>query len=85
MFFVRFIFYFALSFSLLCIPVEKDQLLFNKIFLFVSPYARDVVKTTKQKISTTKRYSKKLYSNSSPKAEEDKVQSQMAGIKKASE
>lgn len=48
----------------------------------VTPYARDAVKTTKQKLSTTKRYSKKLYSNSTPELEEDHVKSKMSAVSK---
>jgi hypothetical protein len=82
MFIIRFAFYFTLSFAILCIPIGGGQQLFDKIFTMVTPYARNVVKTTKQKITTTKRYSKKLYSNSTPAVEEDEVKSKMSGIQK---
>ena len=82
MFIIRFAFYFTLSFAILCIPVGGGQQLFDKIFTMVTPYARNAVKATKQKMSTTKRYSKKLYSNSTPVIEEDEVKSKMAGIQK---
>ncbi|MBC7427238.1 MAG: hypothetical protein H7336_01420 [Bacteriovorax sp.] len=84
MFIIRFAFYFTLSFAILCIPVGGGQQLFDKLFSMVTPYARDAVKTTKQKMSSTKRYSKKLYSNSTPVVEEDEVKSKMAGIQKKS-
>ena len=84
MFIIRFAFYFVLSFGILCIPVGGGQQLFDKLFTMVTPYARDAVKTTKQKLTTTKRYSKKLYSNSTPAVEEDEVKSKMAGIQKKS-
>jgi hypothetical protein len=82
MFIIRFVFYFTLSFAILCIPIGGGQQLFDKIFTMVTPYARNVVKTTKQKITTTKRYSKKLYSNSTPLAEKDEVKTKMSGIQK---
>lgn len=82
MFIIRFVFYFTLSFAILCIPIGGGNQLFDKLFSMVSPYARDAAKATKQKFSSTKRYSKKLYSNSEPKLEEDQVKSKMAGIKK---
>jgi hypothetical protein len=84
MFIIRFAFYFTLSFAILCIPIGGGHQLFDKIFSMVTPYARNAVKTTKQKITTTKRYSKKLYSNSTPVIEEDEVKSKMAGIQKKS-
>lgn len=78
MFIIRFVFYFTLSFAILCIPIGGGRQLFDKIFTMVTPYAREVVKTTKQKITSTKRYSKKLYSNSNPIIEEDEVKSKMS-------
>jgi len=82
MFIIRFVFYFSLSFAILCIPIGDGRQLFDKIYSLVTPYAREAVKTTKQKLSTTKRYSKKLYSNSEPIIEEDQVKSKMSSIKK---
>lgn len=80
MFIIRFAFYFTLSFAILCIPIGGGRQLFDKLFSMVTPYAREAVKTTKQKITTTKRYSKKLYSNSTPKVEEDEVKSKMSSV-----
>ena len=80
MFIIRFTFYFTLSFAILCIPIGDGRQLFDKIFSMVTPYAREAIKTTKQKITTTKRYSKKLYSNSTPIIEEDEVKSKMASV-----
>lgn len=82
MFIIRFAFYFTLSFAILCIPIGDGQQLFDKIFTMVTPYARTAVKTTKQKFTSTKRYSKKLYSNSEPAMEEDEVKSKMSAQKK---
>lgn len=82
MFIIRFAFYFTLSFAILCIPIGGGQQLFDKLFSMVTPYARDAVKTTKQKMSSTKRYSKKLYSNSSPAEQEDEVKSKMAAVQR---
>lgn len=84
MFVIRFVFYFTLSFAILCIPIGDNRQLFDKLYSMVTPYARDAIKTTKQKISTTKRYSKKLYSNSDPRQEleEDEVKSKQAAVKK---
>lgn len=84
MFIIRFVFYFTLSFAILCIPIGSNRQLFDKLYSMVTPYARDAVKTTKQKISTTKRYSKKLYSNSDPEQalERDEVKSKMSAVKK---
>jgi hypothetical protein len=81
MFLIRFIFYFTLSFAILCIPVGNGHHLFDKLYELVTPYADKVVLTTKQKMSTTKRYSKKLYSNSEP-IEKDEVKVKLAGIQK---
>jgi len=80
MFIIRFAFYFTLSFAILCIPIGGGRQLFDKLFSMVTPYAREAVKTTKQKITTTKRYSKKLYSNSTPAVEEDEVKSKMSSV-----
>ena len=84
MFLIRFVFYFSLSFAILCIPIGNERQLFDKLYAMVTPYARDAVKTTKQKISSTKRYSKKLYSNSEPEQEinEDQVKSKMSSVSK---
>ena len=80
MFIIRFAFYFTLSFAILCIPIGGGRQLFDKIFSLVTPYAREAIKTTKQKITSTKRYSKKLYSNSTPVIEVDEVKSKMSSI-----
>lgn len=82
MFVIRFVFYFTLSFAILCIPIGNNRQLFDKLYGMVTPYARNAISTTKQKISTTKKYSKKLYSNSAPAVEEDTVKSKMAGLQK---
>lgn len=81
MFLIRFVFYFTLSFAILCIPVGGGHQLFHKLYGLVTPYADKAVSTTKQKLTTTKRYSKKLYSNSEP-LERDEVKTRLAGIKK---
>lgn len=83
MFIIRFVFYFTLSFAILCIPIGNDRQLFDKLYSMVTPYARQAVKTTKQKMATTKRYSKKLYSNSDPdQQEEDVVKSKQSSVKR---
>ena len=82
MFLIRFVFYFAISFAILCIPVGDGLHLFDKLYTMVTPYARKAVNTTKQKFSSTKRYSKKLYSNSEP-IEKDEVKTKYAALKKA--
>jgi regulator of replication initiation timing len=83
MFIIRFAFYFTISFAILCIPVGGGQQLFDKLFNMVTPYASKAVNTTKQKFSSTRRYSKKLYSNSEPmQVEEDEVKSKMASVLK---
>ena len=81
MFLIRFVFYFALSFAILCIPIGNGNHLFDKFYGMVTPYADKAVATTKQKMSVTKRYSKKLYSNSEP-IEKDEVKVKLAGIQK---
>lgn len=81
MFLIRFVFYFTLSFAILCIPVGGGQHLFDKLLSYVTPYADKAMHTTKQKLSTTKRYSKKLYSNSEP-FERDEIKTHLAGVKK---
>ena len=83
MFIIRFVFYFTLSFAILCIPIGNEEQLFDKLFSMVTPYASNAIKTTKQKISSTKRYSKKLYANSSPaEHEEDEVKSKMSSVQR---
>lgn len=82
MFIFRFVFYFILSFAILCIPVGDDRHLFDTLLGIVSPYTDTALKTVKQKISTTKKYTKKLYSNSNPKGEEDSVKSKQSGTLK---
>ncbi len=81
MFLIRFVFYFTLSFAILCIPVGGGDHLFDKLLGMVTPYADKAMNTTKQKLSTTKRYSKKLYSNSEP-FEKDEIATKLAGVKK---
>ena len=81
MFIIRFCFYFVLSFAILCIPVGENKHLFDKLFHLASPYVQKAAKTTHQKISVTKHYSKKLYSNSEP-FEKDEVKSKYAGVQK---
>ena len=80
MFIFRFAFYFVLSFAILCIPIG-DGHLFDKLYGLASPYIHHAVKTTHQKITSTKKYSKKLYSNSEP-FEKDEVKEKYAGIQK---
>ena len=82
MFIIRFAFYFTISFAILCIPIGNGRQLFDKLSTMVTPYARDVAKTTKQKLSSTKKYSKKLYSNSEPAVEEDQVKSKMSSTQR---
>ena len=82
MFIIRFAFYFTLSFGILCIPIGGGKQVFDKLFSMVTPYAKTAVETTKQKLSTTKRYSKKLYANSSPADEKDEVNSKMSSTKR---
>jgi hypothetical protein len=81
MFLIRFVFYFTLSFAILCIPIGSGRHLFDKFYGMVTPYADQAVTTTKQKMSITKRYSKKLYSNSEP-IEKDEVKTKLAGVQK---
>ena len=81
MFIIRFVFYFTLSFAILCIPIGGGNHLFDKFYGMVSPYADKAVLTTKQKLSVTKRYSRKLYSNSEP-FEKDEVKTKFAGLQK---
>lgn len=81
MFIIRFCFYFTLSFALMCIPVGDNEHLFDKLYNLTSPYVHKAVKTTHQKITVTKKYSKKLYSNSEP-FEKDEVKSKYAGVQK---
>jgi hypothetical protein len=85
MFIIRFAFYFILSFAILCIPIGNDRQVFDKLSDMVTPYARKAVKTTKQKFSSTKKYGKKLYSNSEPELdEEDAVKSKMSSTQRKS-
>lgn len=81
MFLIRFVFYFTLSFAIMCIPIGNGRQLFDKLYGLVTPYADKAVASTKQKLTTTKRYSKKLYSNSEP-LEKDEIKTKQAGIKK---
>jgi hypothetical protein len=81
MFLFRFVFYFTLSFAILCIPIGNGRHLFDKFYGMVTPYADKAVSTTKQKLTTTKRYSKKLYSNSEP-FEKDEIKTKLAGLQK---
>lgn len=81
MFILKFVFYFALSFLILSIPIGENRVLFNSIHVAISPYADKFLHSTKDKINKTAYYSKKLYSNSEPQYT-DKVRSKMAGLKK---
>lgn len=79
----KFTIYFAISFAILCIPFgQGDGRIFDALYNYTRPYANDVVKTTKQKISTTTRYSKKLFSNSSPSATNDEVSLRKSAVQK---
>jgi len=55
--------------------------LFERLHVLVTPYAQKAIRTTKQKLATTKKYSKKLYSNSEP-IESDVIKSTASGIAK---
>lgn len=81
MFIIRFIFYFTLSFAILCIPIGGGQHLFDKLYTMVTPYTDKAVMATKQKLTTTKKYSKKLYSNSEP-LEKDEIKTKLSGLQK---
>lgn len=81
MFIIRFVFYFTISFAILCIPIGNGRRAFDKLYSMVTPYADKAIVTTKQKLTTTKRYSKKLYSNSEP-LEKDEVKTKQSGLKK---
>ena len=81
MFLIRFVFYFTLSFAILCIPVGNGNQLFDKLYQIITPYADKAATSTLHKISVTKRYTKKLYSNSKP-LENDEVKTLLAGVKK---
>lgn len=81
MFLIRFCFYFTLSFAILCIPVGDNQHLFDKLYGLASPFVNKAVKTTNQKITVTKKYSKKLYSNSEP-FEKDEVKAKYSAVQK---
>lgn len=83
MFLIRFVFYFSLSFAILCIPIGSGLHLFDKLYGMVTPYTDKAVTVTKRKMSITKRYSKKLYSNSEP-VEKDEVKVKLAGVQKKS-
>lgn len=63
---IKFCIYFVISFAILCIPFGQNQRVFDALYSWVSPHAKEAINTTKQKISTTSRYSKKLFSNSTP-------------------
>lgn len=81
MFLIRFVFYFVLSFAILCIPTGDNLHLFDRLYSIVTPYAEKAVKTTKQKLATTKKYSKKLYSNSDPN-QVDTVHTKSSAVRK---
>lgn len=85
MFFMfKFTIYFAISFAILCIPFgQGDGRIFDALYGYTRPYANEVVKTTKQKISTTTRYSKKLFSNTLPSAtSNDEVSLKKSAVQK---
>lgn len=65
-FIIKFTMYFSLSFAILCIPFGENKLIFDALYAWATPHAKEVVSTTKQKLATTSRYSKKLFSNSTP-------------------
>lgn len=81
MFIIRFVFYFTLSFAILCIPIGGGHHLFDKLYTMVTPYTDKAVMATKQKLTTTKKYSKKLYSNSEP-FEKDEIKTKLSGLQK---
>ncbi len=81
MFFMfKFSIYFAISFAILCIPFGNDKHFFDTLYRAASPYANNAVSTVKQKVATTTRYSKKLFSNTLPS--EDQISTSRAAIQK---
>ena len=79
---IKFTIYFAISFAILCIPFGENQRLFDALYSWASPYAKEAVSTTKQKIATTTHYSKKLFSNSTPSGTNDEVSLQKSAIQR---
>ncbi len=65
-FLLKFAIYFAISFAILCIPLANDTRIFDALYTWTTPYAKEAATKTKQKIATTSKYSKMLFSNSSP-------------------
>ncbi len=81
MFFIfKFSIYFAISFAILCIPFGNDKRFFDTLYKVATPYANDAVSTVKQKVATTKRYSKKLFSNTLPT--EDQISTTRSAVQK---
>lgn len=83
MFFIRFAVYFVFSFAILCFHINGDTL-FEHMYRFTSPYARKVNKVASQKMSSVKRYGKKLFDNSRPKElDQDEINLELSATDKS--
>jgi hypothetical protein len=76
----KFSIYFAISFAILCIPFGNDQRFFDTLYRAATPYTNEAVSTIKQKVATTTRYSKKLFSNTLPS--EDQISTSRSAVQK---
>lgn len=82
MFIFRIVFYFTLSFIIYSIPVGNNQNVFNLLQDKVSDYGNSAISIFVKKIHTTKKYSKKMFSNSQVPGFQDEINEKQASIKK---
>ena len=65
MLFLKFIFFFAISFLILSFPIS-DQTIFGHLNRAVSPFTQKVFKEAKIYLHKSSKWSKKLFTNSAP-------------------
>jgi len=86
MFLLKFLFYFSISFILLCIPI-KHATVFDYLHEFVAPVTQPLFESVRDKTEAgfeeSKRIGLKLFSNARPK-KQDSVRLKKSSIKKES-
>lgn len=84
LFMIKFTFYFAISFIILCIPVSQETL-FNHIHDYARPYTTQIFNQVEneasKQIQNGSQFTKKFFSNSNP-SHQDKVISKFSSTKR---
>jgi len=80
MFVLKFIFYFTLSFIILCVPVSQKNVFFY-LDKAAAPYTKEIFSIIKKKAIEGKKIGKKFFNNSTPKVS-DSVNSSYSSTQK---